>query len=302
MTKIISLCEPLIDGFITKDTAIQLIDGFHFHEVKGSYEKAMNLVRKNATIAFANPASFGLRKEVVKDILTDPKNETVCKESDILRWLIEWGRKNKKDANVPLPTFLSDLLPLIRFQLLTSVEIKEFIKSDACSLEKKLEILETVLDHHGAHSDQKIQTYRATPFESSIVSDPTLMKAFATFPHTDKMTKLLYRASRDGWVSKDFHRMCDNKGPTMVIIKSEGGNIFGGYAHSSWDSTGNNKFDIGSYIFSLKNPSSSPPAYWTVNNGTRAICGAAGYGPIFGGNDIGEFSPFSSIFPSHSLF
>ena len=41
-------------------------------------------------------------------------------------------------------------------------------------------------------------------------------------------TILLYRASRDGWAASKFHSCCDNKGPTVTVVK--GGNyIFGGY-------------------------------------------------------------------------
>jgi len=47
---------------------------------------------------------------------------------------------------------------------------------------------------------------------------------------------LLYRASTDGNTPADFHRCCDNKGPTLVLIKS-GGYIFGGYTSKSWQSS-----------------------------------------------------------------
>ena len=46
---------------------------------------------------------------------------------------------------------------------------------------------------------------------------------------------LLYRASRDGWASTDFHDFCDKKGPTVTVIKS-GNNIFGGFTERSWES------------------------------------------------------------------
>ena len=45
--------------------------------------------------------------------------------------------------------------------------------------------------------------------------------------------KLCYRASVQGWASSIFHTFCDNKGPTVVLIKS-GPYIFGGYAASHW--------------------------------------------------------------------
>ena len=44
---------------------------------------------------------------------------------------------------------------------------------------------------------------------------------------------LCYRASRDGWRAQDFHRHCDNKGPTVVLVKAND-SIFGGYTGQSW--------------------------------------------------------------------
>ena len=48
---------------------------------------------------------------------------------------------------------------------------------------------------------------------------------------------LLYRGSRDGFKASDFHRLCDNKGETLVIIKSTDNYIFGGYTSINWEST-----------------------------------------------------------------
>ena len=46
--------------------------------------------------------------------------------------------------------------------------------------------------------------------------------------------KLIYRASEHKYTAKSFHKYCDDKGPAMVIIKSSGGWIFGGYTTQSW--------------------------------------------------------------------
>ena len=50
----------------------------------------------------------------------------------------------------------------------------------------------------------------------------------------DYKWKLLYRSSEHDYTSKSFHQYCDDKGPTLVIIKSSGGWIFGGYTTRSW--------------------------------------------------------------------
>ena len=42
-------------------------------------------------------------------------------------------------------------------------------------------------------------------------------------------TRLLYRATEDGFGVKDFHRVCDKKGPTLTIIKTTTDHIIGGF-------------------------------------------------------------------------
>ena len=78
------------------------------------------------------------------------------------------------------------------------------------------------------------------PFKDSVIlsssQGQTLMnwlKSTPNFSNSDEL--LLYRASRDGWASSTFHSYCDNKGPTVTVIKS-GNNIFGGCTEQSWQS------------------------------------------------------------------
>ena len=45
--------------------------------------------------------------------------------------------------------------------------------------------------------------------------------------------KLCYRATSHGWRGQTFHSYCDNKGPTVTIVR-DGSYIFGGYNDNSW--------------------------------------------------------------------
>ena len=59
---------------------------------------------------------------------------------------------------------------------------------------------------------------------------------------------LLFRASRDGFTASAFHSRCDNQGPTVTVVNSDG-NIFGGFTESAWaGKTDNTAFDR---IFSI---------------------------------------------------
>ena len=44
---------------------------------------------------------------------------------------------------------------------------------------------------------------------------------------------LLYLSSRDGVSNAEFHRRCDNKGPTTVIARLRTGYVFGGYTQGT---------------------------------------------------------------------
>lgn len=67
--------------------------------------------------------------------------------------------------------------------------------------------------------------------------------------------ELLMRGSRDGFRALDFHRLCDNKGPTLTIVQSSLGKVFGGYTSLAWKSVSENQFerDKESFIFSMSN-------------------------------------------------
>ena len=50
----------------------------------------------------------------------------------------------------------------------------------------------------------------------------------------DYQWKLFYRASEHEYTPESFHKNCDGKSPTLIIIKSTDGWIFGGYTTRSW--------------------------------------------------------------------
>ncbi|XP_022808138.1 uncharacterized protein LOC111345126 [Stylophora pistillata] len=98
--------------------------------------------------------------------------------------------------------------------------------------------------------------------------------------------KLLYRASRNGWAASHFHACCDNKGPTVTVVKS-GNNIFGGYTEHHWDGSNmGHRRAPNSYLFTLVNTSGLPPTKLPLLAGKEdhAIVCNGSYGPLFGYN------------------
>jgi len=89
----------------------------------------------------------------------------------------------------------------------------------------------------------------------------------------------IYVASRDGDRASDFHDHCDGQGPTVVIIETTTGHVFGGYTDVSWGSDVDCYSSSTSFLFQLR-----------PNFGQYKIkiehCAAyhhIHYGPTFGG-------------------
>ena len=94
---------------------------------------------------------------------------------------------------------------------------------------------------------------------------------------------LLYTGKLDGWRTEEFHRNCDDKGPTLVLYKSTAGGSFGGYTSLSWQKDKYYQIDRESFIFSLDDrelvfkPYQPQHAVFQYNN----------WGPSFGAEDLG---------------
>ena len=88
----------------------------------------------------------------------------------------------------------------------------------------------------------------------------------------------------NGSSSKDFHNYCDNKGPTLTIIKTTKNKIFGGFTPLDWNNNGYNKYDKDNqtFIFSLD----LIKKYDLIDKNKTAIYCNSQYGPYFGGRDF----------------
>ena len=64
-------------------------------------------------------------------------------------------------------------------------------------------------------------------------------------------TELLYRKTKDGNSYDIFHKLCDNKGATLVLIKGLEGFIVGGFTPTDWDNHSSWKRDEKTFLFSL---------------------------------------------------
>lgn len=99
----------------------------------------------------------------------------------------------------------------------------------------------------------------------------------------DQLWSLIYKGTRDGFDAAAFHNRANNQGPTMTIIRSTDGYIFGGYASQAWTSADNYTDAANSFLFLLTNANGSPPTKFLYNSNGNGMYNHADYGPTFGG-------------------
>ncbi|KAK8797189.1 hypothetical protein WA158_004399 [Blastocystis sp. Blastoise] len=139
-------------------------------------------------------------------------------------------------------------------------------------------------------------------FNTSIIMKPNDICSLCQWIDKDKNWILLYRGSRDGYTASDFHRLCDNRGETVSIIKHQGHdgyiNIFGGYTNQSWESSYCYKDDSSAFLFTLSNELKIPPSSYPIkseDSWSSILCNPEN-GPQFGyeGNDLSIYNEFHS--------
>jgi len=98
-------------------------------------------------------------------------------------------------------------------------------------------------------------------------------------PGNYKMGGLLFDTSVDGDAASTFHSRCDGKGPTVTLVETSLGVVFGGYTDVSWASgSGSWGWDNDAFVFTLR-PS---PQKFLVSSASTAIYRHSSFGPQFG--------------------
>jgi len=108
-----------------------------------------------------------------------------------------------------------------------------------------------------------------------------------------KRFRLLFRSSRDGASAASFHASCDGQGPTVTLVKSSGGYVFGGYAGVAWSSDNQYPACPSAFLFTVTNPHGDPITRFMSDGDDKAVECYSGFGPTFGwGSDLAVSGAF----------
>eukprot|EP01084_Bolivina_argentea_P130129 229745_1 len=132
---------------------------------------------------------------------------------------------------------------------------------------------------------QIIINYTRKIIVSSIITlkeDVYFMQLLSTKLTTCAQFKLLYTASTYNYSAKTFHEMCDERGPTICIIKNNCGNVFGGYASVKWSSIQGTKQDPNAFLFLIRSTNINYPILIECDIPEEAVYHNRYRGPCFG--------------------
>ena len=185
------------------------------------------------------------------DNLFEEKKISIKKEEENLILILTHFEKKISDT-------------ILKIERKNSVEvknIKENLIESHQNLIKRVKILEKENKALKEEIDKLVQIpliskyikISVKPFLNGIIKneeDKNLIFSWIN-PNFNKVkATLIYSAKSDGDDASTFHKLCDNVKPTLVIVQSTSGKIFGGYATENW--AGNDyKYAPGCFLFSL---------------------------------------------------
>jgi len=202
------------------------------------------------------------------------RDDLGVEEIEIWKCVIKWGIAKIPSLQSDLHTWsdedfaafgktIQQCIPLIRFFHISSIDFYHHVKPFASILPAPL--YEDLLHHYLVPGSEMVNVFQ---YPRRPPPSPARCPSFIIQPHhTNKITDwikdqdpsfaatkpklhLLLRGSPGGFTPNDFHRLCDNKGPTITIIKVKGsGKLIGGYSPISLHSQNKNETGARSFYF-----------------------------------------------------
>ena len=97
-------------------------------------------------------------------------------------------------------------------------------------------------------------TERITLSQSSIIVDDNEIKLINNWinPNTKNLEfSQIFKGSKYNFSAEIFHKLCDDKSPTLILFKCDNGARSGGYTTKNWNGEGQYKSDPNAFLFSL---------------------------------------------------
>ena len=275
--KFLSLCET-IDDII--DSIYENASCFSstIQEKEKDYELKIPVpVKSIKEITFILKENEKQQKDIINDlclnsILLNQKIETQTQK-------IEQQKNQTEEQSLKIEE-QNKKMSQLEMRILYLEEQNKHLRNEMNELIKKLIINEPKIDNINENEIQncEVEINPILKQSSRIISDD-LFKQLNIWINPFKSLKfeLIFTASVNGDDFKNFHKICDGKGPTITLCKGENGYIFGGYLTVPFSSDGKDHYDDKAFLFSLTNNKKFP-----IKIKEPAVCHLSFWGPYFG--------------------
>ncbi|CAG8589290.1 15204_t:CDS:2, partial [Dentiscutata heterogama] len=269
---LLNFIDQRLEEYMHIDTFIIVQIIFSNDAFKSLHDQCLHVICINPNLLFEHRKFTQLDKSILMRIL-QRDDLGMLSEISILDYLVKWGiaqnssilpnqlRKWKKKDYDILEKTIHDFIPLIRWYQMSQDDFMrnfEFLKN-ILSKESILNYFRYnitppqgttilpqryILPNHMflAKPEQfdliaswidKKDLKNSSSINNEQISNEFLYYSSKNDPYD---FRLLYCAKRDGFDAQIFHKLCDDKGPTVTLIKIMDIGLFGGYNELSWKS------------------------------------------------------------------
>ena len=172
------------------------------------------------------------------------------KIKEIIFEINEINKKNSEKIND-----LINYISIINIEIQNLKEENKKLKEENKNLNEKIlefsSFIPYLLEIKSNLEIETINNFNSKIIKNNIQYNKTLKNWIN--PKIKINSNLLYRMSENGIEYSTFHKLCDNKGPTIVLTELKDGNILGFYNSLNWESSTNLnwKSDLDMFVFSL---------------------------------------------------
>ena len=215
-----------------------------------NYSKSMSLeeIKENKFFSFCDDIS-----EVINE-LTEIQKSKITEETNQITLYIPINSKKIKEFVIQMKE--TEKTSEEKFEEL--YKIISAVREENKNLRIKIETLENKYNKEINTLKQNIEELKYyignfVNFENSKILTKNRYEMLKNFinPNVEMKLELIYSAKRDGDNRKAFHDKCDNKFPTITLVKTEKNIIFGGYTEVPWKREGCATRDSKAFCFSL---------------------------------------------------
>lgn len=289
--------NTLIESNLKKEYSVEFLSYSLFLEINinliNDYRK-INYNEKFTLDTIKNMSKYFLICESIKDVLVsiEPNFNKInlVEEKDKIKLIVPLNHPLCKEVIFIIPEIIK---PFNQDEQNNSIsELKNQIQEQNKIINRQQKIINDLIKRienlENLNKKDQIDLYLEKSFSLKnskiILKDYEIEKQIKRWidPFKVMLFELIFRASRDGGgQGYDFHKFCDNKGPTLTLIKTQQEYIFGAYTPYDWKSElGHSPYnDYDSFLFSIN----SMRKFKKLRKGPSLYFNPE-YGPCFGYN------------------